>query len=154
MGKIIQTIAAKQAELDRLRRRAPGGLTNLEHSRDIELTYTSNAIEGNTLTAAETTLVIEQGITVSGKKLRLHPSSALIFARTSASTCGDTTPLRTARRAAPKALPRGCREHIEGTAWTREVAQGVGFPMLRPDVATGGRVPRIGETFQGEGMTQ
>ena len=67
-----QQLAAKQAELDRLRARAPGGLGNLEHAHDLELTYTSNAIEGNTLTAAETMLVIEQGITVGGKPLKDH----------------------------------------------------------------------------------
>jgi Fic family protein len=72
MEKLLQDIAAKKAELDRLRPLAPGGLTNLEHSHDLELTYTSNAIEGNTLTAVETTLVIEQGITVAGKPLRDH----------------------------------------------------------------------------------
>jgi len=72
MDKLLEEIAAKKAELDRLRARAPGGLRNLEHSYDLELTYTSNAIEGNTLTAVETTLVIEQGITVAGKKLRDH----------------------------------------------------------------------------------
>lgn len=72
MATLLQTIAAKKAELDRLRARAPDGLTNLEHSHDLELTYTSNAIEGNTLTAVETTLVIEHGITVAGKPLRDH----------------------------------------------------------------------------------
>jgi Fic family protein len=36
------------------------------------LTYTSNAIEGNTLSAAETTLVIERGITIGGKPLKDH----------------------------------------------------------------------------------
>jgi Fic family protein len=69
---LLASIAAKKAELDRLRIRAPGGTTNLDHSQDIELTYTSNAIEGNTLTAVETTMVIEQGITVAGKPLRDH----------------------------------------------------------------------------------
>jgi Fic family protein len=72
MDKPRQDIVAKKAELDRLRPLAPAGLTNLEHSRDLELTYTSNAIEGNTLTAAETTLVVEQGITIAGKPLRDH----------------------------------------------------------------------------------
>ncbi len=47
-------------------------MSNFDHSHDIELTYTSNAIEGNTLTAVETTMVIEQGITVAGKPLRDH----------------------------------------------------------------------------------
>jgi Fic family protein len=42
------------------------------HFHDLELTYTSNAIEGNTLDAAETVLVIEQGITIGGKPLKDH----------------------------------------------------------------------------------
>ena len=67
-----QQVAAKQAELDRLRARAPGGLGNLEHAHALELTWSSNAMEGNTLTAAETMLVIEQGITVGGKPLKDH----------------------------------------------------------------------------------
>lgn len=40
--------------------------------QDFELTYTSNAIEGNTLTALETTQVIEHGLTVGGKPLNDH----------------------------------------------------------------------------------
>jgi Fic family protein len=68
----IQQIAAKKAELDRLRAPAPGGLSNFEHTQDLELTYTSNAIEGNTLTAVETTLVVEKGITIGGKPLKDH----------------------------------------------------------------------------------
>jgi Fic family protein len=67
---IKRSVKEKKAQLDRVRPR--GGLANLEHSHDLELTYTSNAIEGNTLSAAETTLVIEQGITVGGKPLKDH----------------------------------------------------------------------------------
>ena len=65
-------IERKKAQLDRLRPLSPGALVNLEHAYDLELTYTSNAIEGNTLSQVETNLVIEQGITISGKKLRDH----------------------------------------------------------------------------------
>jgi Fic family protein len=36
------------------------------------VTWSSNAIEGNTLSAVETTLVIEQGLTIGGKPLRDH----------------------------------------------------------------------------------
>ena len=72
MDKLRAAIAAKKAELDRLRGRAPGALANLEHAHDLELTWTSNAIEGNTLSAAETMLVIEQGITIGGKPLKDH----------------------------------------------------------------------------------
>jgi len=53
-------------------RRFPEALARLEHYYDIELTYTSNAIEGNTLSAVETTLVIEKGIAIGGKPLRDH----------------------------------------------------------------------------------
>jgi Fic family protein len=69
---LAASIAYKKAQLDRLRPRAPHALDNLEHAQDLELTYTSNAIEGNTLTQVETSLIIEEGITVGGKKLREH----------------------------------------------------------------------------------
>jgi Fic family protein len=36
------------------------------------LTYTSNAIEGNTLSHAETALVVQEGVTVGGKSLVEH----------------------------------------------------------------------------------
>jgi Fic family protein len=66
-------IAAKKRELDMLRAKIrPGVLDSLEHSQRIDITYTSNAIEGNTLTAGETALVLEKGITVSGKPLKDH----------------------------------------------------------------------------------
>ena len=69
---IIKNIEKNKAELDPLRSLLPRGLSNHEHACDLELTYTSNAIEGNTLSAAETTLVIEQGITIGGKPLKDH----------------------------------------------------------------------------------
>lgn len=80
MQDLAAAIAAKKDELDGLRVRAPGGLGNLEHAHDLELTYTSNAIEGNTLTAIETTLVVEQGITVAGKPLKDHLEAVDHFA--------------------------------------------------------------------------
>ncbi|MBC7638083.1 MAG: Fic family protein, partial [Acetobacteraceae bacterium] len=72
MKTLLAAIAAKKAELDHHRQRAPGGTTNFDHSQDLELTYTSNAIEGNTLIAVETTMVIEHGITIAGKPLKDH----------------------------------------------------------------------------------
>jgi Fic family protein len=36
----------------------------------VEITYTSNAIEGNTLTRAETALVVDKGLSIEGKPLR------------------------------------------------------------------------------------
>lgn len=69
---VIAAIAVKKAELDRLRLRAPDGTRNFDHAQDLELTYTSNAIEGNTLSAAETTMVVEHGLTIGGKPLKDH----------------------------------------------------------------------------------
>ncbi|MFB9980990.1 Fic family protein [Mesorhizobium kowhaii] len=67
------TVFAKKRQLDALRKRVrPGALDGLEHSQRIDITYTSNAIEGNTLTAGETALVLEKGITISGKPLKDH----------------------------------------------------------------------------------
>jgi Fic family protein len=43
-------------------------LDALEAWYEVELTFTSNAIEGNALTRSETALVLEQGIRVRGKR--------------------------------------------------------------------------------------
>src|SRR5438046_10412625 len=72
MDAVLVSIAVKKVRLDELRPASPKALANLEHYYDIELTYTSNAIEGNALSPVETTLVIEKGITVSGKPLKDH----------------------------------------------------------------------------------
>src|SRR5258708_29067296 len=69
---LLGAIADKKNRLDRLRPLPPEALSDLEHYYDLEITYTSNAIEGNTLSPVETTLVIEQGITISGKPLKDH----------------------------------------------------------------------------------
>ena len=47
-------------------------ITLSSYEQDFELTYTHNstAIEGNTLTLIETKVVLEDGISVGGKKLR------------------------------------------------------------------------------------
>ena len=47
-------------------------VSNLEQWFKIELTYTSNALEGNTLTRQETAVVVEKGLTVGGKTLVEH----------------------------------------------------------------------------------
>ncbi|MFT3726411.1 MAG: Fic family protein [Terricaulis sp.] len=65
-------IASNKAKLDALRPLRAGALRNLRKYYDLELTYTSNAIEGNTLTARETAEVIEHGVTIAGKRLRDH----------------------------------------------------------------------------------
>jgi len=62
----------KKRELDSFRPLNPSFVKNLEDWFRIELTYTSNAIEGNTLTRLETALVVEKGLTVGGKTLVEH----------------------------------------------------------------------------------
>ena len=67
-----KAIAAKKERLDKLRPLSPEAIAKLQHYYDVEITYASNAIEGNTLNPVETTLVIEQGITIGGKPLKDH----------------------------------------------------------------------------------
>src|SRR4029077_5066720 len=69
---LIRDIEQKKAQLDLLRPPSGGALAQLQKYYDVELTYTSNAIEGNTLTHRETAEVIEHGVTVGGKSLRDH----------------------------------------------------------------------------------
>ena len=72
MDELLTSIAAKKQRLDALRPVSREALLALQKSYDVDLTYTSNAIEGNTLTLRETAELIEHGITVSGKPLRDH----------------------------------------------------------------------------------
>lgn len=72
MRNVLDTLSVKKQKLDSFRPLPNALLSNLEEWFDIELTYTSNAIEGNTLTRAETALVVEKGITVQGKSLKEH----------------------------------------------------------------------------------
>lgn len=72
MNELLTSIATKKMQLDALRPISRAALLALQKSYDVDLTYTSNAIEGNTLTLRETAELIEHGITVGGKPLRDH----------------------------------------------------------------------------------
>lgn len=72
LGELRESVARRKAELDELRPLRWGAIEALRQYFDVELTYTSNAIEGNTLTARETAELIEHGITVGGKQLWEH----------------------------------------------------------------------------------
>jgi Fic family protein len=69
---IYEKLHKKKQELDSHRPLAKALLNNLNDWFRVELTYTSNAIEGNTLTRQETALVVEKGLTVGGKSLKEH----------------------------------------------------------------------------------
>lgn len=65
-------ILQRKARLDALRPLDPKSVGALDAWYDVELTYSSNAIEGNSLTRAETAVILEKGITVGGKPLKDH----------------------------------------------------------------------------------
>jgi Fic family protein len=68
----IKYIDTLKNELDGYRPLPPelaGGLKNLF---DVEFTYNSTAIEGNTLSLQETKILLLEGITIGGKSMREH----------------------------------------------------------------------------------
>ncbi len=72
MNNILEQLIEKKEKLDNLKPFPAELIKNLDEWYKIELTYTSNAIEGNTLTRQETAMVVEKGITVEGKTLNEH----------------------------------------------------------------------------------
>ena len=72
MIDILKSIRLKKGLLDKYRPFSNDVINNLHEWFKIELTYSSNAIEGNTLSRLETAVVIQKGITVGGKLLREH----------------------------------------------------------------------------------
>jgi len=70
--KMYERVLSKRKALDSFRPLPPELVRKLWEQMQIEFTYNSNAIEGNTLNLRETQLVIQEGITVHGKSLREH----------------------------------------------------------------------------------
>src|SRR3989338_3759461 len=68
----LKILAQKKVELDKKKPLPQEIVKNLDDWLRVELTYTSNAIEGNTLSRQETALVVEKGITVEGKSILEH----------------------------------------------------------------------------------
>lgn len=70
---IIQSrLKEKLVKLNKLRPLPKSAVQKLQEKFQIEMTYNSNAIEGNSLTLKETFLVINEGITIKGKPLKDH----------------------------------------------------------------------------------
>ena len=72
LAQLLITLDDKKKQLDKLRPLPTALINNLRQWFTIELSYSSNALEGNTLSRHETALVIEKGITVAGKPLKDH----------------------------------------------------------------------------------
>lgn len=72
MNNRLKQLTEKKQELDRYRPLPPELVKNLEDWFKVELTYSSNAIEGNTLSRIETAEVIGRGTAavISGKPLK------------------------------------------------------------------------------------
>jgi Fic family protein len=71
----LSEIDALKAALDARRPLSPEqvrGLATVFEAEETEYIHESNAIEGNTLTLAETEVVIRRGLTVAGKPLKDH----------------------------------------------------------------------------------
>jgi len=69
---LLKEIDEKKARIDRARPLPKIILDKLTEYLDIEWTYNSNAIEGNTMTRQETMLILKEGLTISGKSMREH----------------------------------------------------------------------------------
>ncbi|MCF8246603.1 MAG: Fic family protein [Saprospiraceae bacterium] len=68
----LLALEAKKIQLDALRPLPAIALKNIRESLNLEWTYHSNSIEGNTLSLHETRMVIEEGFTIKGISLREH----------------------------------------------------------------------------------
>lgn len=69
---LINEIDRKKAILDSKRPFSYEQLVRIKRIFDVDLTYNSNAIEGSTMTFNETKLVLNEGLTIGGKKLNEH----------------------------------------------------------------------------------
>jgi Fic family protein len=72
LEQLLKEIDEKKGLVDKARPLPEIVLDQLNEYLDIEYTYTSNAIEGNTLTRQETMLVLAKGQTIGGKSLKDH----------------------------------------------------------------------------------
>ncbi len=72
INDILQKIDSIKSVLDGYRPFPDHVVKQLRDYYRIGMTYSSNAIEGNTLTESETKVIIEDGITIGGKSLREH----------------------------------------------------------------------------------
>lgn len=70
--KTKKILGSKLIELNSCRPLPETVLKKIREHFQLEMTYNSNAIEGNTLTLRETALVLQEGFTVKGKALKDH----------------------------------------------------------------------------------
>ena len=132
-----EKIFGKKATLDHLRPLSASSLAALSSWYDVELTYTSNAIEGNTLTRSETAVILEKGITVGGKPLKDHLEAlghqeALGYVRVLA---GRGEALREGDVREIHRLVTGRAEPAEAGRYSNHQRQILGSPLVLPSPA-------------------
>jgi len=71
-AQLVFRIDEKLKKLNSLRPLSPSVVSKLKQQFAIDMTYNSNAIEGNSLTLKETAWVIQDGLTIKGKPLKDH----------------------------------------------------------------------------------
>ena len=69
---MLKEVDVQKEQLSALRPLPEEALKKIQDALDIEYSYESNRIEGNTLTLQETALVVNEGVTISGKSMREH----------------------------------------------------------------------------------
>lgn len=72
LQSLLKEIDLLQQEINAHRPLDDYALIQIKEYFRIGLTYTSNALEGNTLTESETKVVLEEGIAIGGKSLKDH----------------------------------------------------------------------------------
>lgn len=72
MQNLFKEIDQLQLEINAKRPLDENLFKQIKEYYRIGITYSSNALEGNTLTESETKIVLEEGITIGGKPLRDH----------------------------------------------------------------------------------
>jgi Fic family protein len=146
VDELLIAIAAKKERLDALRPVSLEALHALQKSYDVELTYTSNAIEGNTLTLRETAEVIEHGLTVGGKPLRDHLEAvdhynAVVWMRELAATStliDEKTVRELHRRIVMRSQPE------IGGVYSTNPRRIAGSPVIFPNAA---KIPQVMEEY-------
>jgi Fic family protein len=71
-GKTLKEVDQLQKDINRYKPLSRNALKQVKQYYRIGLTYSSNALEGNSLTETETKIVLEEGITIGGKPLKDH----------------------------------------------------------------------------------
>jgi len=72
LDEAVQSLEVLRECIDSFRPFNEAQVSKLREAYDVQYTYESNRIEGNTLTLQETAMVVNEGLTIAGKSLREH----------------------------------------------------------------------------------